>query len=400
MHLRTAFLVASSLLTAPAVMAADPFDYMSELRDREAALLTAGEDKAKRRFALQMLATTQSWVGDTEGAIATFHAAMRRNPGTPLANAGADVGAFLATHEVRDALAAIVEQARDRQIVMINEAHHVPRDRAFATLVALELRKLGFAYLAMETLGKNSPSIASRGYPTTDEYEGYYSREPVLGDFLRQGVRAGYRLVRYEHTARDEVKDPAMRDDMREDGQADNLARIFADDPKARLLVHVGYGHLLKGPTDAGGGKTRLLMAERLRSKTGIDPFCIDQAREDPTGPAVDSILAKTRFESYVLRKEGEEHPYSENAAVDMFVYHRPVRLVEGRPQWLSMDGYRRPRKIPANLLPREGRRLIQAFVAGEVPDAVPIDQVLVTAGRSAPVLMLPTGKYRFASQD
>jgi hypothetical protein len=392
-------IVLASLVVATG-KAAEPFDYMAELRARETAVESAGEDVGKRRFALQMLATAQSWVGDTEGAKASFQAAMRLNSSTPLSKAGADIDAFLASHEVRDALAAIVEQARRRQIVMINEAHHVPRDRAFATLVALELRKLGFDYLAMETLGKNYASIEARGYQTTDEYEGYYSREPVFGDFLRQGVRAGYRLVRYEHTSDDDEQDPARRDDAREEGQARNLARILEGNPRARLLVHVGYGHLQKGPVDAGAGKTRLVMAERLKAITGIDPFCIDQARNDPTGPAMDAILEKTHFESFVLRKPGAEYPYSETSTVDMFVYHRPVRLLQGRPHWLAMDGYRRPRRIPVKLLPAQGRRLIQAFVAGESADAVPVDQVVVTTGQPVPVFMLPKGRFRFGYQD
>jgi hypothetical protein len=64
------------------------------------------------------------------------------------------------------------------------------------------------------------------------------------------------------------------------------------------------------------------------------------------------------------------------------------------------MHGYRQPRVIPAQLLPKTGRRLVQAFVADESADAVPMDQVLVTAGEPAPVLMLPKGRYRFAFQD
>ena len=83
-----------------------------------------------------------------------------------------------------------------------------------------------------------------------------------------------------------------------------------------------------------------------------------------------------------------------------MQVWHRPESLREGRPHWLSMNGYRRARAIPAKLLPAQGRRLVQAFVAGESADAVPMDQVLVTAGEAPPVFMLPKGRYRFAYQD
>jgi hypothetical protein len=83
-----------------------------------------------------------------------------------------------------------------------------------------------------------------------------------------------------------------------------------------------------------------------------------------------------------------------------MQVFHRPARGVSGREDWLSIHGYRKPRAIPSELLPTKGRRLIQAFVANEAADAVPMDQVLVTAGAVPPVFMLPKGKYRFAYED
>jgi hypothetical protein len=393
--------LAGQLVSGPGVAgAAPPFDYMAALRQTEADVVAAGDDASRRRPALQMLATQQSMVGDTERAIESFHLAMRRGTRTPLGLAGADVDAFLAGHEVQEALATIVEEARGRQVVMINEAHHVPRDRAFAQRVALELRKLGFKYLAMETLGPKLPAMVARGYPSTDEYEGYYTREPVFGDFARQALSAGYQLVNYEYSPPDEVPGE-QRIDAREEGQAQNLVeRIFAKDPGARVLIHVGYGHLDKGSTDRGEGKTSAMMAERLRTKLRIEPFCIDQSKNDPANAVVDAILAKYEFESYVLKAVGAANPYSETATVDMYVYHRPVRLVLGRPHWLAMAGYRAPHRIPATLLPKQGRRLIQAFVASESADAVPMDQVLVTAGQPVPALMLPKGKYRFAFQE
>lgn len=373
---------------APPAMFPQPFDYMAALRKAEAA--AASDDAAKRRSAMEPLAIEQSRVGDTERAIESFSLSpVRRIARSPLGNAGSDVDAFLATREIREALAAIVEQARDRQIVMINEAHHVPRDRAFATLVALELRKLGFEYLAMEAVGDGA-AISKRGYPIS---EGYYTREPILADFTRQAVRAGYVLVGYDFHGKTV--------DEREEGQAQNLIdRIFAKNPEARVLVHVGYLHLTKGPYDYGDGKPRALMAERLRAKTGIEPFCIDQTQQDPSNPVADAIFARTTFDSFVLKARDAANPYSESTSVDMYVYTRPVRIVQGRPHWLAMGGYRSPRKIPDKLLPTSGRRLIQAFVEGESIDSVPMDQVLVTAGETPPVFMLPKGKYRYSYQD
>lgn len=78
---------------------------------------------------------------------------------------------------------------------------------------------------------------------------------------------------------------------------------------------------------------------------------------------------------------------------------HPPRGDRHGRPTWLAALGGK-PRAVPAALLPRTGTRLIQAFAPGAPVDAVPLDQVLVTAGRRAPVLMLPDGPVDFRTQS
>jgi hypothetical protein len=399
---KLAFSIPIALLACLAVSAADaprsptPLDYMAELRRAESDARLAAEG-SRFNSALSMLATQQAFVCDTERAIDTFDRA--RFMDAPEVLSDAEAQQFIADHEVRDALQAILEQTRDRQIVMINEAHHVPRDRAFATLVALELRKRGFRYLAMETLSGDMEALAARGYALVDN--GYYNRDPVFGDFIRRALAAGYTPVAYEADLPEGLEGQA-RDDYREEKQAQNLVdRVLEKDPKARILVHVGYGHLRTGPVDIGGGKTMTLMAERLKVKTGIDPFSISQTHALPANDNVRAaLLAKAPGSSFVLESRSAGNPFSESPAVEMYVYHRPTGIVRGRPDWLAMDGYRKPRKIPVKLLPKSGRRLIQAFVAVEPADAIPMDQVLVTAGEPPPVLMLPKGKYRFAYQD
>jgi len=394
--LSVALLACFSALAAEDPRAPKPLDYMAELRKAE---VDAGKTPEGSRFngALGMLATQQSFVGDTERAIETFERARFRD--APELLPEEEARQFVADHEVRDALQAILAQTRGRQIVMINEAHHVPRDRAFATLVALELRKRGFEYLAMETLSGDMEAMTARGYSLEDN--GYYNRDPVYGDFIRRALAAGYTPVAYETDYPAGLEGEAF-DDYREGKQAQNIVdRVLAKDPKARILVHVGYGHLRTGVVDADNGKTWTVMAERLKTKTGIEPFSIDQTQSLPANESVlAAVFAKAPGRSFVLEARDAEYPYSESPSVDMYVYHQPTRVVKGRADWLSMDGYRGPRAIPAKLLPKSGRRLIQAFVPGESADAIPIDQVLVTAGEPPPVLMLPKGKYRFAFQD
>jgi hypothetical protein len=85
--------------------------------------------------------------------------------------------------------------------------------------------------------------------------------------------------------------------------------------------------------------------------------------------------------------------------SVDLQVVHPPVRTIEGRPDWLAGMG-RRAAPVPPSLLPSSGTRLVQAFIATEGDDAIPVDQVLVTAGEPAPFLMLPRTPVRYAVQD
>jgi hypothetical protein len=341
----------------------------------------------------------------------SFYAFRNRPLPTPADTTADDLEyarSTLAGYEPIPALAAIVRAARDRQIVILNESHQLSRHRAFGMELALALRKLGFKYLAMETLNTGTEVLAQRGYPQRDD--GWYSTDPVFGDFIRQGLRVGYIPIAYEETdeQRSNSADDAARVDAREEAQANNLIdRILKTDPRARIFVYVGYGHAWKG-RETSGGKVETLMAERLRLKTGIDPLCIDQTKVMQPLPGardrafLDAIFAATRADSVVLSdrsKPGEYYSF-DRTRIDIEVFHRPARIAHGREDWLAMHGYRRPRPIPIKLLPVSGRRLIQAFVENESADAVAMDQVLVTAGETAPVFMLPKGKYRFAVQD
>ncbi len=394
------------LATLPAASA--PFDYMAELRQKEQAVA----DAAQRRFPLIMLAFAQSFVDASEQPMRTYVGA---DPAvSPDAQeAAADAGRareMLEEFRPREALAAIVEAARDRQIVILNEAHYAPRHRAFSTMLALELRKLGFEYLAVETLDHRTPEVVAglraRGYPLVED--GYYSREPLFGDLLRRALAAGYQPVAYEfdeYVGDYEKLGSLERQLQRESGQAKNIIdQVLAKNPRARIFVHVGHGHVSKGLTDFDGQQIGM-MAEQLRVRSGIDPLCIEQTRSAwprhirRDQPLTEAVWKNFSGDSFVLaRRKGTG--FWNPGDVDITVWHRPETLRRGRPTWLAMNGYRRPMKIPARLLPRQGRRLVQAFVAGETAEAVPMDQVLVTAGAASPVFMLPKGRYRFAYQD
>lgn len=313
------------------------------------------------------------------------------------------------TAERRDALAVIADQARGRRIVVLNEAHDDPEHRAFALSVAKALRPLGYSLLAVETFNNDSEAartdmtaLAQRGYPNRST--GAYIGDPVFGDFVRQSLTLGYVPVAYEQTYGERKAEAGDAIDAREEAQATHLAAIIMARPEARMLVYVGYHHVAKRPLDENG-ETHRWMAARLWQKTGIDPLCIDQTNLGTT--------AETRW-GRVLRDAARDPaarmpiilfdkgrplrvgPWRD--AVDLQVVEPAVRVVRGRPAWLTGMG-RHLVRPDTGLVPTHGRALVQAYLDGEQADAVPVDQVVLEKG-SPRWFMLPNRPVRYVTRE
>ena len=325
----------------------------------------------------------------------------------------ADVNA-LKTAQTRPAIAEIVLRAKQTRIVILDEDHLSPRDRAFGLEVARALRPLGYSVLAAEALTRDKDDGISLGKMrrlSSDGYvrqsSGYYLNDPVFADFLRQAMRMGYRPVSYESAGFTDEQTEEARSNRREQEQAENIVhRALGTDKRVKLLIYSGRHHAAKAPINDPNVKERLWMAERLKRLTGIDPLVIDQVelgetpadRRDVDLYAIASTKAKA--ESVVLMNRSRPLVVGLLAGgVDLQVMHPPLERTDGRPAWMKSMG-RMPSDIPAALLPSKGTRLIQAFLADEESDAIPIDQVLVVAGKAIPKLMLPKRPVRYAYQD
>ena len=318
-------------------------------------------------------------------------------------------GRIPATQAV-DALDAIVSRARDTRLVILNEDHASPRDRAFGLDVAKALRPLGYDVLAVEALSNVAdPHAAAAAMEKLrrDGHAGFlsgaYLPDPVFADFLRQALAIGYRPVAYEATGFDPSADAATRMVRREEEQAAYVVeRALRANPSSKVLLYVGFSHAAENP-QAVGQETRRWLASRLKQATGIDPLTIDQTTLNGYGAGVPSLYgavsASLAAKPVSLFADGRPLVLGEYAGlVDMQVAHPRERLVGGRPSWLLRMG-RRMTSVPTSFLPSSGRRLVQAFIASENA-GVPVDQVVVTAGKPAPVLMLPRLKVRFAVQE
>jgi hypothetical protein len=315
--------------------------------------------------------------------------------------------AAVTSAEQRDAIATIVQMARNRQIVILNEEHNAPEDRAFGLSVAKALRPLGFGMLAVETFA-NYPAemadLAKRGYPV--RRTGAYIGDPAFGDFIRQALRLGYKPISYEQLYEQigpKGSDPV---DARELAEATNLAASISRTPQAKFLIYVGYSHAAKTPLhDSKGPKTHVWMAARLKAMTGINPLSIDQ-----TTFGAANVSQSSRFLRNLVQRQRIRRPVTlftagrplllgqYRDAVDLQVIHPVTRVVHGRPDWLETMG-RRPVRPAQSLVPETGRSLVQAFIAAEKDDAVPVDQVVLTAGKTR-WFMLPREPVRFVVKE
>ncbi|HYE47538.1 MAG TPA: hypothetical protein VEA44_17365 [Caulobacter sp.] len=342
---------------------------------------------------LQLLAQYLATLGDERGALAAWeqdYPPRARRDGPDLKGAAAE-----------NALEAIVAASRGRRIVMLNEAHHLSRNRAFAEQVALRLREEGFSVLAAETFEHDRPF--DDGVVGMDD--GAYLRDPVFASMVRAASWAGYRLAEYE--VRDDQGAPkgatgAERIAAREQAQADNLITGALADPKARVLVYCGFAHLAKQPTRRGD----LWFAARLKAKSGIDPLTVEQSAGAPASePARDSavvaaVLARFSPKAPVVVRRPDRSlvhtPSGEDFAADLSVFHPRLADRNGRPGWLAF-GRRREIRVDLRLAPAGRIRLLQAVPTDELakaPAVVPTDQYLLDPEAKSGFLWLSPGRY------
>lgn len=326
---------------------------------------------------------------------------------TALTSAGLgpkDEGPLPADATAEDALAAIVEAARDRRVVMLNEAHVASRHRGFLARVVRALRPLGFDVLAAEDFinsrGPGAPDVRTyKAGAALNPAFGFYLHDPVYAEAVREAAGLGYRLASYEQRADQRVsgEDKLAAMARRETAQTDNfIADVLTPNPGSRVLVHCGYAHLRKTPDHRG----LLWFAARLREKSGIDPLCVSQAYTgsfrphgtDPTTTA--AVLERFRpVDSIVVRGAGG-WVGAAPAGADLAVFHPFLPDVAGRPGWLAADPARHRVEV-ATPGPREATVLLQAVHAVDADQAVPADHVVLAPEAASAVLFLRPGVYR-----
>jgi hypothetical protein len=291
------------------------------------------------------------------------------------------------------ALTALNELADSAQVIMINEAHHMPLHRDFTRQALALLRKKGFAYFAAESFGEEGADLRKRGYPIIGS--GRYTREPMFAEMVRTAIREGYELVTYEGFG-------SSSSEAREQAQARNLIeRVLERDPKAKLVVHAGYSHINERSEPKW-------MAQYFKEWSGIDPLTINQTEMmEHSSPEYEVPLYAKLLQKYnptqatALRNSGGKFWSTEPGNRDLTVFHPRTTYQNGRPTWLTSEAGRRPYTLPKKVCGPARNCLVQARLTTESDAAIAIDQIEVTAGQALPAtLMLPVGEFNIDVQD
>jgi len=272
----------------------------------------------------------------------------------------------------------VVEEARDTQIVMINESHFDPRHRWIAGLLATRLSDIGYEYFAAETF--NSLVFEARDGGSVPFNAGAYSYEPIFARFLGWVDQAEMGWVAYEQRPDQQPENPETweaRINAREIAQTENLmAALFEDHPDARVLIYVGGAHLYEHPVNREGREEVRWFGNRLAEATGINPITIVQ---HPCVSESEAVWA----DGSEMRSAGQ---------VDYFIAHPPLEFDRHRPTWRREIGDI-DTEIPTALLSDNERIIIEAHPAGGDISEVAIDRLMVFPGEDIP-LLLPPGRY------
>ncbi|HCR67322.1 MAG TPA: hypothetical protein DIW38_12570 [Oceanicaulis sp.] len=288
-----------------------------------------------------------------------------------------------------DGLQAVVEAVGNARIVMINEAHDDPYHRWVIARLAEALAP-DFTVFAAETFS-NETGAAPLG-PAASTDIGWYSGEPIYGRQLRTLVDLGYHFAAYEITQEQRLVDPSegfmASIAEREEAQAVNfIANALEAYPDARILVHVGYAHLMEVGGEDGAESSRWFAA-RLRDKTGIDLLTITQTSCSVEPGAQTASLTESPLVDGSVLPVTQRQP----GWVDLFLGRPPMSFTNGRPDWRYEIGDQ-PVAIPEAFLAEEGRVIIEARAPGEDLEMIPVERLMLYPGETLP-LLLPEGEW------
>lgn len=285
------------------------------------------DNKPVSDLLLQERGTTYSFMGQHQNALRAFD---QHDP-TP-----EPLNDRIKSLTTQDAVHAILEKSAHHQIVMINEAHHVPQHRVLTYRLLAGLWEKGYRYLALEALSPDAENHLTKKYVTKNA--GFYTVEPIFANLVLHAQKLGFKLVSYDFGS-----ELMTGTEAREKSATRNLRqKIFNSTPEAKVIIHVGYNHINEDEW----------LAYYLKTALNIDPLTINQTEF--------TERSATKFE-----------PESYRWLVENHVFENPVILTDRDGKFWSST----PKKYDVNVVwPRTQYSLNRPSWAGFGRNLTPID--------------------------
>lgn len=327
----------------------------------------------------QMLSMSDAMLGRYDQAQREMDAAFSTKPSPPSSCpaqlGGGSLGEWLTKH------------AGKFDLVMVNEAHNQPVSRALVYRMLPTMRRLGFSILALEALPDKTTTdwINRYGYVPDEARYGYYLREPIEGELIREAKRLGFTLANYD-----------VFSDAREQDEARNLADILKTHPGQKVFVVAGYDHIRRM-----NGR----MAELLHKFYEMPFLSIDQL-----GKGNDVMRSVCNLEGASTRNEPQGalasvRWMSGGRGTDITVWRTKAddlsRTASDGNEWLTLGGERsRYRFNTVDGCGKSGVCLVEARYADESANAVPADRYLALGPEPVANLYLRDGRYVVTYSD
>lgn len=305
------------------------FNYLEPL----SRLTEVKEKRVNSESYNELLATYYSFIGDYKNALQYKSKTLQKSSisaDTSLIDSFSPVMAANLSDFISDTC----------RVIMINEDHLNPYCRVFMAKLLKPLFEKGFNCFASETL---ITRYNSGDYGELKQGTGFYLSEPNYGNLMRSALKTGYKVFSYENDLPYDAKYKVKSSEFREFQQATNISNILKANPKNKIIVFAGHGHIKK--KNINGDK---LMAEFFKEITGITPFCIDQTvmtesiNRDFENPYYVLLEKKYQFKESVIFKRQNEILITPNYkdALDILVFHpRTVYDANNYPLWLLNQG-------------------------------------------------------------
>ncbi|WP_260482533.1 hypothetical protein [Sphingomicrobium flavum] len=279
-------------------------------------------------------------------------------------------------------LDALLEQAAATRILIINEAHAAPWHRDTTRALLAPLKALGYTHFAAETFANPQgdapdPVATHPDEPFARRTDGTYF-DPAFGRLVREAKALGFTLAAYEESGGyDPDLSPEERIARREAFQAAELAKLLADNPDARVVVHVGHAHVREEPILFPDGRKDEWMALRLARESGIDPLTIAQTYcTGPVGSAMRILPVPTDLRAEI----GVDYGLEVAPPEDFRVRGDEAIAINIPPSWRAASGW----------------TVVEAMHADEPDVAIPADSLAVHASETGnKFLYLESGRYR-----